>query len=68
MAKQQRGFYSMEKQQKKPLLQRIEVLLYLLPFLISIGLFTLWPVNNVFVNSFLEKFNLATGKFQGGGL
>lgn len=68
MAKQQRGFYSMEKQQKKPLLQRIEVLLYLLPFLISIGLFTLWPVINVFVNSFLEKFNLATGKFQGVGL
>lgn len=68
MAKQQRGFASMKKQQKKPLLQRIEVLLYLLPFLISIGLFTLWPVINVFINSFLEKFNLATGKFQGVGL
>lgn len=54
----------MKRQKMKVKYNWLEVLLYLLPFLISIGLFTLWPIINVFVNSFLENLNLVTGKFQ----
>ncbi len=44
-----------------------EPILYLLPFLIGIILFTLYPVINVFVVSFLEDFRMMTGAYSAVG-
>lgn len=37
--------------------------LYLLPFAVGLGLFTVYPILNVFLISFKEKYSLLTGDF-----
>jgi multiple sugar transport system permease protein len=41
-----------------------EAFLYLLPFLIGIVVFTLYPILNVFLISFEEKYKMLTGQFS----
>ncbi|MDD2591245.1 MAG: sugar ABC transporter permease [Erysipelotrichaceae bacterium] len=48
--------------------KRIEPYLYLLPFIIGIGIFTLYPITYVFITSFKEGFKYITGAFEGFGL
>ena len=42
--------------------------LYLLPFLLSVGIFTVYPIVNVFITSFKHNYNALTGAFSGVGL
>ena len=39
--------------------------LYLLPFLLSVGIFTVYPIVNVFITSFKHNYNALTGAFSG---
>lgn len=48
-------------------LKQWEPFLYLLPALLSIGVFTLYPVLNVFLMSFKENFKYMTQEFSGFG-
>ena len=48
--------------------KRIEPYLYLLPFIIGIGIFTLYPITYVFITSFKVGFKYITGAFEGFGL
>lgn len=45
----------------------IEPIVYLLPFLIGLALFTIYPFVNVFVISFKENYSFMTGKFSSVG-
>ena len=38
--------------------------LYLLPFLLAVGIFTVYPIVNVFLTSFKEGYNSLTGAFD----
>ena len=53
---------------KRPFFERIKPLLYLLPFIISVTLFTLYPIVNVIRMSFLEGYKYLTGDYNGVGL
>ena len=53
---------------KKPFLERIKPLFYLLPFIISVSIFTLYPIVNVIRMSFLEGYKYLTGAYTGIGL
>ncbi len=53
---------------KKPFYERIKPLLYLLPFIISVAVFTLYPIVNVIRMSFLEGYKYLTGAYTGVGL
>jgi multiple sugar transport system permease protein len=53
---------------KRPFFERIKPLLYLLPFIVSVTLFTLYPIVNVIRMSFLEGYKYLTGDFNGIGL
>ena len=53
---------------KRPFFERIKPLLYLLPFIVSVTLFTLYPIVNVIRMSFLEGYKYLTGEFTGVGL
>ena len=53
---------------KKSFYERIKPLLYLLPFIISVALFTLYPIVNVIRMSFLEGYKYLTGAYTGIGL
>lgn len=52
---------------KKSFLEKIEPLLFLLPFIISVSFFTLYPIVNVFRMSFLEGYKYLTGAYTGIG-
>ena len=52
---------------KRSLLSRIEPAFYLIPFLIGIAVFTLYPVVNVVIMSFLEDYNFLDKSFSGVG-
>lgn len=52
----------------KKLFKRFEPFAYLLPFLIGIGIFTLYPVINVFLISFKEGYRVLTGAFESFGI
>ena len=52
---------------KRPFYERIKPLLYLLPFIISVTLFTLYPIVNVIRMSFLEGYKYLTGDYTGVG-
>ena len=52
---------------KKPFYERIKPLLYLLPFIISVTIFTLYPIVNVIRMSFLEGYKYLTGDYTGIG-
>ncbi len=52
---------------KRPFFERIKPLLYLLPFIISVTLFTLYPIVNVIRMSFLEGYKYLTGDYTGVG-
>ena len=53
---------------KPTLKQRLEPFWFLLPFIIGVGLFTLYPLVNVFLMSFKEGYKFLTGAFSGWGL
>ena len=53
---------------KRPLFERIKPFLYLLPFIVSVTLFTLSPIVNVIRMSFLEGYKYLTGAYTGVGL
>ena len=53
---------------KKPFFERIKPLLYLAPFIVSVTLFTLYPIVNVIRMSFLEGYKYLTGEYTGVGL
>jgi len=53
---------------KRPLFERIKPFLYLLPFIVSVTLFTLYPIVNVIRMSFLENYKHLTGAYTGIGL
>ena len=53
---------------KRPFLERIKPLFYLLPFIISVSIFTLYPIVNVIRMSFLEGYKYLTGAYSGIGL
>lgn len=53
---------------KKRYFKKIEPFFYLLPFVVGIGVFTLYPVVYVFITSFKEGFRYMTGAFDGFGL
>ena len=52
---------------KRPFFERIKPLLYLLPFIISVTIFTLYPIVNVIRMSFLEGYKYLTGAYTGIG-
>lgn len=41
---------------------------YLLPFLLSVGIFTVYPILNVFITSFKHDYNALTGAYSGVGV
>lgn len=47
---------------------KTEWLIYLVPFMIGILIFTLYPIVNVFLTSFKENFNYITKEYSGWGL
>lgn len=51
-----------------PIRSYLEPFLYLLPFLIGIAVFSLYPILNVFSLSFKEKYKMLTGDFAQYGL
>ena len=53
---------------KPTLKQRLEPFWFLLPFIIGVGLFTLYPLVNVFLMSFKEGYKFLTGAFSSWGL
>ncbi|MBO4537854.1 MAG: sugar ABC transporter permease [Erysipelotrichaceae bacterium] len=53
---------------KRPFSERIKPLLYLLPFIISVTVFTIYPIVNVIRMSFLENYKHLTGAFDSVGL
>ena len=53
---------------KRPLFERIKPLIYLLPFILSVTIFTLYPIVNVIRMSFLEGYKYLTGEYTGVGL
>ena len=53
---------------KRPFSERIKPLLYLLPFIISVSIFTIYPIVNVIRMSFLENYKHLTGAFDSVGL
>ncbi len=53
---------------KRPFSERIKPLLYLLPFIISVTIFTIYPIVNVIRMSFLENYKHLTGAFDSVGL
>ena len=53
---------------KKSFFERIKPLLYLLPFIASVTLFTLYPIVNVIRMSFLEGYKYLSGAYTGVGL
>ncbi len=53
---------------KRPFSERIKPLLYLLPFIISVTIFTLYPIVNVIRMSFLENYKHLTGAFDSVGM
>ena len=63
---------SLKSKEKKFSLTKLknksEWLIYLLPFLIGIIIFTLYPIVNVFLISFKENFNYITKTFSGWGI
>ena len=63
---------SLKSKEKKfsltELKNRSEWFVYLLPFLIGIVIFTLYPIVNVFLISFKENFNYITKTFSGWGI
>lgn len=42
--------------------------LYILPVLVIVGLFTVYPLVQVFAMSFFQKYDFSSGKFQSLGL
>ncbi len=52
---------------KKPFYERIKPFLYLLPFIVSVAIFTLYPIVNVIRMSFLEGYKYLTGAYTGIG-
>ena len=52
---------------KRPFYERIKPFLYLLPFIVSVTLFTLYPIVNVIRMSFLEGYKYLTGAYTGVG-
>ena len=52
---------------KKPFYERIKPLLYLLPFIVSVSIFTLYPIVNVIRMSFLEGYKYLSGAYTGIG-
>ena len=52
---------------KKPFYERIKPLLYLLPFIVSVTIFTLYPIVNVVRMSFLEGYKYLSGAYTGVG-
>ena len=52
---------------KRPFFERIKPLLYLLPFIVSVSIFTLYPIVNVIRMSFLEGYKYLTGDYTGVG-
>lgn len=52
---------------KRPFFERIKPLIYLLPFIISVSIFTLYPIVNVIRMSFLEGYKYLTGAYTGVG-
>ncbi|MBR5755179.1 MAG: sugar ABC transporter permease [Erysipelotrichaceae bacterium] len=52
---------------KRPFFERIKPLLYLTPFIISVSIFTLYPIVNVIRMSFLEGYKYLTGAYTGVG-
>ena len=53
---------------KRPFFERIKPFLYLTPFILSVTLFTLYPIVNVIRMSFLEGYKYLTGEYSGVGL
>lgn len=47
---------------------KTEWLIYFLPFIIGVVIFTLYPIFNVFLTSFKENFNYITKAYSGWGL
>lgn len=58
----------MKKKRKKSWKSVLEAYLYLLPFLMSIIIFTLYPVINVIITSFKEGYKPLTGTFASYGI
>lgn len=60
------------KQKSKLTLEQFKIktewLIYLVPFMIGIIIFTLYPIVNVFLTSFKENFNYITKEYSGWGL
>lgn len=60
------------KQKSKLTLEQFKIktewLIYLVPFMIGILIFTLYPIVNVFLTSFKENFNYITKEYSGWGL
>lgn len=52
---------------KQSFFEKIKPLLYLLPFIVSISIFTLYPIVNVIRMSFLEGYKYLTGDYTGVG-
>lgn len=52
---------------KRPFMERIKPLLYLLPFILSVTIFTLYPIVNVIRMSFLEGYKYLTGAYTSVG-
>ena len=52
---------------KRPFYERIKPFLYLLPFIVSVTLFTLYPIVHVIRMSFLEGYKYLTGAYTGVG-
>lgn len=57
-----------KKSKAKVYFQKLEPFLYLLPFIIAVGIFTVYPIINVFSISFKEGYNQLTGNFEGFGI
>lgn len=53
---------------KRSFYERIKPFIYLLPFIVSVSLFTLYPIANVIRMSFLEGYKYLTGEYTGVGL
>lgn len=59
---------TVKNQESAPMKTFTEPFLYLLPFLIGLGLFTVYPFINVFIISFKENYSFMTGKFSSIGV
>ena len=46
----------------------VEPFIYLLPFIIVVSVFMLYPIITVFLNSFLEEYNYLANTYSGFGL